>query len=312
MNHRQLRTHLQGILFAKRPGPTAKIATYCPPSRAKFFLIPIGILITTLQAYCQISDEKPYLGNARYIETSAGTGLGRLSDFATSPLYYEGVVHRYAVSLSRMATKRDVSTGFSMVKGNLKSDFNEHTAESALTTFSLHHSRLYQILRSSPEQWNFKIGGEANVLGNLRVNRALMNSAVGIEAFPSLFGSFKVTRDISRQTGRRGKEPKKKSLSLRVNASLIGTSFRNGYSYLGIGQVIDKSGIEGVLDDYRFKAFGVNALSSSLDYTIWLKNKNGWRISYAWEAYKTRNDYADFEMASHTIRVAILFNTKNN
>ena len=104
----------------------------------------------------------------------------------------------------------------------------------------------------------------------------------------------------------------KKGLSFKVNASIVSASFRNGYSYLGIGQVIDKKGFEGLLDDYRFKAYGVNSLSTSLDYTLWLKNKNGWRFSYAWDAYKTRKDYADFEMATHTIRVALLFNTKNN
>jgi hypothetical protein len=263
-----------------------------------------------LTAFAQ--DEQAFLGNSRYIDLSAGVGLSRLRDFATSPLFYEGVAHRYAVSLARMGERRDISTGFAFLTSNLQNDYNEHTAASALKTFSVHHSRLYQIFGNGSERWNFKAGGEVNATANLRINRSLMNSAVGIEAFPILFGTLKATRDITRQHGRRGKEPKTKSLSFKLNASIIGASVRNGYSYLGIGQVINESGFNGLLEDYRVKAFGVNSLSTTLDYTIWLKNKNGWRFSYAWDAYKTSRDFADFEMASHTFRVAILFNTKNN
>lgn len=257
----------------------------------------------------QNSDENLYLGNSKYIEVSVGIGLTRLRDFATSPLYYQGSVQRIGVSLSKQATQRDVSTGFAMIKSSLKNDYNNHTATSSMTTFSVHHSRLYQVFRNGSEKWNYKAGGEVNVLGNLRVNSALMNSQAGIEAFPTLFGTFKVSRDVSRF---RGGRTKNRSLGLKVNASILGTSIRNGYSYLGIGQVVDKPGVEGLFDGYRFKVFGVNSLTTTLDYTLWMKNRNGWRFSYGWDAYKTRKDFADFEMAIHTLRVTLLFNTKNN
>jgi hypothetical protein len=275
-------------------------------------LIILTLITTTgsLKAYAQ--DEQAFLGNSRYIDISAGLGLSRLRDFATSPLFYEGIAHRYAVSLSRMSERRDISTGFAFLTSNLENDYNEHAAESALKTLSVHHSRLYQIFGNGSERWNLKAGGELNATANLRINRSLLNSAVGIEAFPILFGTLKATRNITRQSSRRGKEPKTKSLSFKLNASLIGASVRNGYSYLGIGQVINKSGFDGLLDDYQVKAFGVSSLATTLDYTIWLKNKNGWRFSYAWDAYKTSRDFADFEMASHTFRVTLLFNTKNN
>lgn len=282
-------------------------------ARSTFVILSISLM--TVKPYgsqAQSSDEPSYLGNSKYIEITAGTGLGRLRDFATSPLFYQGSMHRIGGSLSRLGPNRDISTGISTTTGTLTSDYNDHKAESRLTTFSVHHARLYQIFKNGSDRWNFKVGGEANLTGNLRINQSFRNSAVGIEAFPVVFGTFKVTKDLTRATGRRGKEPKKKSLSFKVNASILSSSFRNGYSYLGIGQIVDKKGFEGLLDDYRFKAFGVSSLSTSLDYTIWLKNKNGWRFSYAWDAYKTRKDYADFEMATHTLRLALLFNTKNN
>ena len=279
-------------------------------ARSSFALLCASVL--TIDSHAQAPGEPSYLGNSKYIEVSLGTGLGRLRDFATSPLFYEGPMTRIGGSLSRLGPARDISTGFALSKGTLTADYNEHKAAGTVTSFSIHHARLYQIFRNGSEKWNFKVGGEANIAGNLRVNQAFRNSAVGIEAFPILFGTFKATKDLTRATGRRGKEPMKKSLSFKLNASLIGGSFRNGYSYLGIGQVVDKKGLEGLLDDYRFKAFGVNSLSTSLDYTLWLKNKNGWRFSYGWDAYKTRKDYADFEMAIHTLRVTLLFNTKNN
>lgn len=271
-------------------------------------LATFGLLLLLQDAHGQGS----YLGDSKYVDLSIGIGVGRMRDFATSPLLYEGILSRYAVSLAKYTKKKDVSTGFALVKGILVVDYNEHTAQSSLTNLSLYHSRLYQIFRNGNERWNLKVGGEANLNANLRINPSLMNAQAGIEAFPTLFGSFKVTKDISRSRGRHGKEPWKRSLALKVNASIIGTSIRNGYSYLGIGQVIDKPGLGGLLDDYRTKVFGVNSLTTSIDYTIWMKNKNGWRFSYAWEAWKTRNDFASFEMAGHTIRVALLFNRKNN
>lgn len=281
-------------------------------ARGMFAALSLSLTAGPGIALAQDSTEPSFLGNSKYVEVSLGTGLGRLRDFATSPLFYEGSVSRIGSSLSRLGPARDISTGFALTRGTLKSDYNDHEAAGTITTISIHHARLYQIFKNGSERWNFKVGGEANLTGNLRINQAFRNSAVGIEAFPILFGTFKATKDLTRATGRRGKEPKKKSLSLKINASIIGGSFRNGYSYLGIGQVVDKEGLGGLLDDYRFKAFGVNALSTTLDYTLWLKNKNGWRFSYGWDAYKTRKDFADFEMASHTLRVALLFNTKNN
>ncbi|MDQ6482038.1 hypothetical protein [Dyadobacter sp. LHD-138] len=282
-------------------------------ARSTFVILSASLLtVNPNHSHAQSSGDPSYLGNSKYIEISAGTGLGRLRDFATSPLFYEGSVSRIAGSLSRLGPMRDISTGIVVTRGTLTSDYNDHKAQGTLTTFSVHHARLYQIFKNGSDRWNFKVGGEANLTGNLRINQSFRNSAVGIEAFPVVFGTFKVTKDLSRTTGRRGKEPMKKSLSFKLNASILSSSFRNGYSYLGIGQVVDKTGIDGLLDDYRFKAFGVNSLSTSVDYTLWLKNKNGWRFSYGWEAYKTRKDYADFEMASHTLRVALLFNTKNN
>ncbi|SEJ38306.1 hypothetical protein SAMN05216327_109154 [Dyadobacter sp. SG02] len=309
--HRQSTVPPSKLPPGQAPGAGKKLMRLI--NRSTFAILSISLMaVGPYRGNAQNVGESSYLGNSKYIEISPGTGLGRLRDFATSPLFYEGTTSRMSGALSRLGPSRDISTGVSVLRGTLTSDYNEHEAQSKVTTISIHHARLYQIFRNSAEKWNFKAGTEANLTGNLRVNPALMNSAVGIEAFPIIFGTFKVTRDITRATGRRGKEPKKKSLSFKVNASLLSASFRNGYSYLGIGQVIDKSGLEGLLDDYRFKAFGVNALSTSLDYTLWLKNKNGWRFSYGWDAYKTRKDYADFEMASHTLRVALLFNTKNN
>lgn len=311
MKKRQVHTHHSTLL------PSNLIAHIKQRIRtiAGTFFVSIGsVAISSVptQSQAQNTAEPSYLGNSKYLEITVGTGLGRLRDFATSPLYYTGPMQVVGGALTRLSLKQDISTGISVLSGKLTNDYNGEEAQSNLTTFSAHHTRLYQIFSSSPEKWNFKVGGEANVTANLRTNPAFRNSAVGIEAFPVIYGTFKAARDLTRTTGRRGKEPKKKSISLTINASVLSASYRNGYSYLGIGQVIDKQGFDGLLDGYRFKFFGVNSLSTSLDYTLWLKNKNGWRFSYAWDAYMTRNDYAEFEMATHTLRVALLFNTKSN
>jgi hypothetical protein len=254
----------------------------------------------------------PIPGKSKYINLNMGLGLNRLRDYATSPLFYEGIALGYSASLASIRTHKEISTGFSFLNGRLKNDFNDHKAVSSLTSITVHHTRLYQIFRNSPPRWNIKVGGEARILANVRVNQTLMNNALGIEAFPILFGSIRSTWNITRNKTNGSREPKQRSLALSINPGLLGYSLRNGYSYLGISSTINDPGIAGILKDYSVQPFGVTSVNTSLDYTIWLKNKNGWKFSYAWEAYKTRKDFSTFEMASHSLRVAILFNTKNS
>ena len=99
-----------------------------------------------------------------------------------------------------------------------------------------------------------------------------------------------------------------RNLSFRLNVGLINSSFRNGFVYAGQSFILNE---EKPFDDYQYKVFLGFRASSSLDYTIFLKNKNKIQLSYLWDAYKTGGDLDKFEMAHHTFKLTLLFNTNN-
>ena len=62
------------------------------------------------------------------------------------------------------------------------------------------------------------------------------------------------------------------------------------------------------LPNLRFFSGFRNA--SSLDYTIYLENRNAVRISYVTDIYKTKGDVESLEVAQYALKIALLFNTK--
>ena len=203
-----------------------------------------------------------------------------------------------------MDKRRETEYGFSYSFGNFANNFNEHESISAFKMFSPYYSQLYRLNKFSTEKLNIKVGGLIDVTGNFRVNESLGNNGVGLEVIPTLFGSVKASKNfISRK--REGK-----NLAFRLNVGIINSSFRNGYAYSGQAFILNKPILESVFDDYQFKIFSGFRMNTSLDFTMPLKNKNKIKFSYLWEAYKTGGSFDKFQLAHHTIKFTLLFNTK--
>lgn len=251
-----------------------------------------------------------------HIGITAGIGFSSFRDFATSPLIYKGFPIYISLSRIKSDQKRGAEIGLSYSFGNYKNNFNNHSATSRVNTVSLFYSQLYQLNKFSSEKLNVKIGGLFNTTVNFRNNEVLRNNASGIEIFPTLFGSIKIKKDISRKETKDKKfffikyklKQRTRNLAYRLNIGLINNSYRNGYVYSGQSSVLNEPRI---FDGYQFKAFSGFRMSSSLDYTISLKNKNKIQISYLWDAYKTGGNLDKFEMAHHTFKLTLLFNTNN-
>jgi hypothetical protein len=251
-----------------------------------------------------------------YIGINVGGSSSSLRDFATSPLIYKGIQKHIGISRQKFNLRRESSIGVSYQFGKYNNTFNEQVSSSETKTMSLHYSQLYQINKSNTGSYNIKAGGMLNVTGNMRTNAGLQNNASGIEFIPTLFGSFKITKDISRKADKEKKflfikyklKQKIRNLGFNLNIGLINSSFRNGYVYSGQSAVLNTPKL---LDDYQFKLFSGFRMSSALDYSIHLRNKNIVQLSYLWDAYKTGGDLDKFEMAHHTIKFTFLFNTNN-
>lgn len=253
-----------------------------------------------------------------YLNITAGISSSGFRDFGTSPLFYKGKPLFLSVSCNKIDEKRESEIGLSYSFGNYKNSFNNHEATSVVRTLSLFYYRLYQLNKLSSEKLSVKIGGLFNTTANLRINPSLQNNAMGLEVIPTLFGSVKAQIDLSRKEAIDKKflfinyklKPKKRNLALSLNIGLMNNSYRNGYVYSGQSEILNLSSIK-YFDHYQFDVFSGFRISSAIDYTVWLKNKNAVQFSYLWDAYKTRGDFDKFEMVLHTFKLTLMFNTNN-
>ncbi|WKN40561.1 hypothetical protein [Tunicatimonas pelagia] len=239
-----------------------------------------------------------------YIGVNVGTNRIKFRDFATSPLFYEGWTTYVGASWLKADRYRESEAALTYSFGNPKTDFNENATSSNFNRFELFYSQLYQVGAWSNSNFTTKVGGMFNTTGNLRANPKLGNNALGLEAFPTLFFSFKLTKEMSGSA----KNARRQNLSLRVNTGIINAAYRNGYIYYpGQGTEVNEPN---TFENYELNVSGFRA-STGLDYTRYLRNKNALQISYIWDTYHTGGDLDRFEMANHTLKFALLFNTNN-
>lgn len=265
---------------------------------------------------CEVIDAKVERKN-RPTYLNVGIGLNNINfrDFATSPLIYSGSTFNFALAKLKMDSKKEINAGMSYSVGGTSTTSNDRTTASAVHKLSFNYSRLYHVSNFSNEKWNVMAGGLVDLTTVVRINESLFNNAIGADFFGTLFGSAKVTRDVSRTEEvdkkflfwKRHLKPRKKNLSFRLNVGLMNNTYRNDYIYLDQAGLVNENTL---FSSHIFKAFSGMRFSTALDYTLFMENKNALRFSYEWDAYKTGGDLDKFEMANHQLSFTLLFNTK--
>ena len=252
-----------------------------------------------------------------YITVGVGSNSSTFRDFATSPLIYEGNLFQLSLSKLKKDYNRESEFGFSYDFGSYETTFNDNITTSKVNRIELFYSKLFCVNQLSSNKYNTKIGYQINNTLNFRYNEDLLNNAVGIEMFTNLMGSIQFTKDISRKQAKEKKiwfikyklDERKRDLALRLNVGLVNSTFRNGYIYGNQSGLLNSPT---PFDGYEYKLFSGLRVGSRVDYTCYLKNKNAIQLSYLWDAYKTGGELDKFEMAHHTLRFALLFNTNNH
>ncbi len=276
------------------------------------FLLPLQIFAQDVPS----TDVPAKYVRPKYYEIGAGLNFSSFIDFATSPLTYTGVSGQYTIGTLRKDAKQE--NGFSMRYSSgtyIQSANTYEKTPSKVNTFFFNYARLYRLEKLSPGKWNFKVGAAVDVSGNLRQNPSLLNAGVGLETFQTLFATAKITRDISRKELknrkflfiRYKKRPVTRDLSFQLSPSVINSNLRNGYSYIGQSAV---AGENQLFDNYKFSAFSGFRIKTALEYTRYLKNGNGIKYAYLWDAYKTGGSLPGFQMSNHIIQASLLFRIK--
>ncbi|QKX06737.1 hypothetical protein HN014_18040 [Aquimarina sp. TRL1] len=271
------------------------------------FIAVIFSFLGSTTSYAQLTKKELRKTRPTYIKIGTGIQRSNFRDFATSPLFYAGGGLELYISRLRFDEKKEGEYGIQYSFGSNRASSGTHETFSTVRTVSLYYRQLYQIPSISNDLWNFKAGASLMATGNYRYNPSLQNNSTGLEGIINLFGSVKVTRDISRNRTKSGKFlfipytllPRKKELSFLLNTGIINSSYRNSYIYTSFKTF-----------DHEFSFFSGFRMNTALTYTSYLKNKNALQFSYVWDAYKTGGDLDSLEMATHSIRFAFLFNTK--
>lgn len=250
-----------------------------------------------------------------YIEVGVGIGSTKMRDFATSPLFYKGPNSRLSLGLLKFDSLRESSIQFNYHGGGLSTGDGDDDTQSSFHSFELAYGQQYKIARLSNTTWNVKLGGELNIVGNLRQNPELFNAALGAEFIATLFGTAQIGRDVSRKVEKERRflfmnfslKPRKRYLSYTLKTGIANNNFRNGYSYIGEFALLNS---DNSFKDYEMNIFSGFRIASSLDYTIYLENENAVRISYITDIYTAKGDFESLEVARYALKIALLFKTK--
>ncbi len=246
-----------------------------------------------------------------YIGISGGFGFSSLRDFATSPLTYYGIQGQFSMYFLKADLKKEMETGLIYSLTGYGNNYNENLSIGTGSSAQIYYSQLYRFNPWSSDKLNIKVGGLFNTVANFRYNPSFLNNSVGIDIIPTVFGSAKIEKVFIKESKpvRRFLFFKytKSNLSYRLNIGIINSSYRNGYAYSDHSAIVNDPEL---FNNYEFDIFSGFRMNSAIDYTLTLENKNQIQFSYLWDAYRT-NTYDDLEVASHVIRIALLFNTNN-
>jgi len=204
-----------------------------------FFVVVAGFAQENLRE--SLSTEATGGSRSKYIKLSFGMSNSVFRDFATSPLFYRGIVRSQQLAFEANSDKMEREYGLNFLSGNYNAVFNENKATSQTQTMTFYYSQLFQLKRRSSKRRNFKVGALFFATGNLRGNLALQNNGRGLESFHSLMGSAKMSFDLSRTKSKEKKflfikchlKPRKRVLSFRLNVGLInfsGFMYRDSFS----------------------------------------------------------------------------------
>lgn len=259
-----------------------------------------------------------------YTLVSVGLTHSSYRDFATSPLFYNGVgLDLNAVWLKRADKRERIFEGGFGISAHSprvpESNFIQPGGLAGFANFRFYYQELWKLEALSNAKNNTKIGGTFITTQNIRGNPALQNNAMGLENFTNLMASAQWTRDISRTESKQLNlwlfkptlKPVKRDLRFLLNVGVLNFNYRPGYAYSYDSEMngTDTNPVSWVFSNYKWSLNGFR-LKTQLEYIKYLPNGNARSWSYVWEAAHAPGKHETFQMASHRLQYTIHFHTK--
>ncbi len=281
----------------------------------RLLLVLTLLFLGILNAFAQESKElrrKENKERPKFLEIGSGLNYSYFRDFATGPIFYEGLVNSFNGHYHRFDSTKETRYGFLFSAGSYGFTVNNESSNTFVNSITLDFGKLYHIQNFIREKYKLKVGGALLLTGNIRSDPALQNASLGYELIYNLMASAKIERDVSRKKEKDVKiwfiryhlSPRRRHLSYQLNVGLMNSHVRNGYAYVNQEQLLNGSPI---FADYENKFFQGFRMNSALRYTIYMNSGNALRFTYLWDAYTTGQENEALEFANHMLSVALLF-----
>ena len=291
-------------------------------------LLLFSLLLFSTKAFSQDRDSLITIENESpinyYTLLSGGITNPIYRDFATSPLFYNGIGLNLNASWLKRSDKRErifeSEFGISAQSARVpKSNFIQPGGLAGFGYLSFFYQELWKLEALSNAKNNTKVGGAFITTQNVRVNTALQNNAVGVENLTNLMASAQWTRDVSRTKTKQLNlwlfkptlQPVKRDLRFLLNVGVLNFNYRPGYAYSYDSEMdgMETNPVSWIFSNYKWSLNGFR-LKTQMEYIKYLPNGNARSWSYVWEAVHAPGKFEAFQMASHRLQYTIHFNTK--
>ncbi|HDQ45272.1 MAG TPA: hypothetical protein ENN17_07240 [bacterium] len=259
----------------------------------------------------------------QYILIASGFHRPLFRDFATSPLFYQGIGMSMAGGGLFRSPKRDHLIEIEFTANQLKdhppkSRYFQPSAEAYLLGFNGYYHYLRKIDRFSSGRTQIRFGGGVEATQNIRINAGLGNAVAGFETLFHVLAVGNVTRDISRTESKSFRflffkkefRPVKRDLTFTMHTGILNFNRRPGYTFVDVLE-IDASDLEWISPGYRWSLNGWR-LGARIEFVVYRPNGNAVKWAYLWNAVHAPGKFEPFQMASHQIRYTMMFNNNKD
>ena len=287
-------------------------------------ILMVFSLVAALQLHGQTTETTIPVEVTRVFSSSLAAGPSTFRDFATSPLFYKSSALSGQIAWTKSKEKCERKWSMRSSIASTKPILPELEIPAAKTKALFSSSDIaYQNLRPWPRfnkgKWSYYLGGVGMSTLNFRMNQALGNSAVGIEAFFNAMAAAKMSYDLSHEkTGtrkllwmKREVKPTTRALSLQFNIGLLNANYRQAYDYKGFPEVngAKLNPFNLVLNSSAWAVNGTR-FSSELEFRRYQSGGNAVSWSYVWDALSAPGREHLFQMSAHRIQLTLHFNRK--
>ena len=238
-----------------------------------------------------------------YLTGGGCLGATEFYDAGVSPLHYLGfalgVDFGLTVEWKKCRITLDNTVGGCLAAGN-KADSK---AGAYGITINNRVGFLYRVAAPADGKLRLWVGGSFNPYTDIRINRKMMNAAVGLTSMYAMDGNFRLEFDIPSR-----RRTDLFTLFADVSLPFFAFGTRPGYAYVYNATSSDDP-VEYLLDSYEAFAIAMPGNTTDIGIFFNLKNRNRIGLSYRWDYWTTRHaSIHRFDNAYHTVNLKFMFN----